>query len=117
MGDLMSRNLSDMKAYTKVEIQVDMLAVYKWAYDKLEIEYIKDELTDEEISVSFNDLLNYKGDDDFANNQYERMRENVDIADNPDTFTDKLVDDLIDDHKDGITNFDEYHFQELEEFK
>lgn len=74
MGDLTSRNLSEMKAYTKVEVQIDMLALYKEAYKKLEEEYIKDELTDDDVNVYFSDIVNYNGDTPF---DYQSMRKNI----------------------------------------
>ena len=34
-GDALDRNVSNMKAYTKFELKVDMLEVYKEAYDNI----------------------------------------------------------------------------------
>lgn len=34
-GDTWSRNVSNMKAYTKFEVKADMVAIYKEAYDNI----------------------------------------------------------------------------------
>lgn len=95
MGDASSRNLSQMKAYTRVEIQADMLALYKEAHKKLS-KYLDDK-ADEGYKIKYLDI------------------------DEPDpvdgSFHDSRKDDLIADSSDGYIIFDESTFEQLDSFK
>lgn len=92
MGDMNSRNLSEMKAYSKVEVQIDMLALYKFAYDEVE-----------------GDLAGYDG---FSFSDIAAPAE----APVP-TFTENIANSLLDGYKQGITVWDEFQWQELDSFK
>lgn len=89
MGDMNSRNLSEMKAYSKLEVQIDMLALYKQAYDDVEADL--EGYRGSDVGVSFGDIA------EPAPTESK-------------TFTENIANSLIDGYKEGITSWDEYHF-------
>lgn len=84
-----------MKAYTKVELQVNMLKLYKYAYNKVE-DWISDKKDDG----------NNVGFDDIADPTTSSSK----------TFTEARGEGLYDDYKDGITRFDEQTWEELQDY-
>lgn len=92
MGDINGRNLTEMKAYSKVEVQVDMLALYKQAYDDLEVDFAGAD------SVEFSDIPEP-------------------APTTSQTFTEKIANSLIDSYKEGTTMWDEYQWEDLNSFK
>ena len=54
MGEITSRDPTQMKAYTKVELQVNMLKLYEFAYNKVE-DWISDQKGDGK-KVGFDDI-------------------------------------------------------------
>lgn len=92
MGNINGRNLTEMKAYSKVEVQVDMLALYKQAYDDLEVDFAGAD------SVEFSDIPEP-------------------APTTSQTFTEKIANSLIDSYKEGTTMWDEYQWEDLNSFK
>ena len=74
-----------MKAYSKLEVQMDMLALYKFAYDETET-YLQG-FRDNEVGVGFSDLPA--------------------PASSSTTFHEGLANSLIDGFKEGVITWDE----------
>lgn len=94
MGDASSRNLSEMKAYTKVEVQADMIEIYREAHKKTS--KVIDDNIDAGYKIKFVDV----DEPDPVEGTFHKARKN----------------DLIADSKDGYIIFDENTFEQLDSF-
>lgn len=95
MGDMNNRNISEMKAYSKIEVQMDMLALYQNAYDETET-YLQG-FRDDDVGVAFSDI--------------------PEPASTSTTYHETIANSLIDSFKEGTTTWDEFAWSELDSFK
>ena len=87
MGDYLQRNAPNFNSYTKFEIQLDMLAIEKKAYDKA-VDFFDDYENDEDYTVEFD---SYECDEETETDKADRIQ--------------KEKDDLIAEFLDGQTTY------------